>query len=495
MDDTNIGDYMKNNSIWLSDLQYDVSNSLDQSKECDILIIGGGMTGMATAYHLRNSGLQVCLVEKNKIGHGVTARSTAKLTYLQELMYSNLAKIHSKEQAKLYYQSQKDAIQIVSDIVSKYHIDCDFKKVSSYVYTDKDSDVSKIKNEYEILSSFGVDVKSTTTLPNGVACKYGIYVEDTAVFHPLKYLYGLKKVLEDTISFYENTTVTSIKKVDGGYVCIAGNYEIKCKKIVLALHYPYFVFPYLFPLKVHLEKSYICAFPVTHGLDYSAITSSSPVTSIRYHSDKKHDYQIYLNGSHNLCMKNNEKEMFRNLIDEVNQEPSYLWSNIDVMTDDFLPYIGRLQGDIFIGTGYQTWGMTNGNIAGKVLSDLVMEKNNRYSVLFSPHRGLHLTRFLNSFVSIGSNVKSFVGSKVIKNKRWYSDRVQFFTLNGKPVASYTDDDGKKYLVYNRCPHLKCSLIFNEVEKTWDCPCHGSRFDLDGKCIEGPSNYDISISVE
>ena len=237
---------MENNSIWLSGLQYDVSDSLDQSKECDILIIGGGMTGMATAYHLRNSGLQVCLVEKNKIGHGVTARSTAKLTYLQELIYSTLNKVHSLEKAHLYYQSQKYAIDIVSDIVYKNHIDCDFKKVSSYVYTDKDSDVSKIRNEYELLSSFGVDVKSTTILPNGVACKYGIYVEDTAVFHPLKYLYGLKKVLKDSISFYENTTVTSIKKEDGGYVCKAGDYEIKCKKIVLALHYPYFVFPYLF---------------------------------------------------------------------------------------------------------------------------------------------------------------------------------------------------------------------------------------------------------
>lgn len=495
MDDTNIGDYMKNNSIWLSDLDYSVSDSLSHSMDVDVLIIGGGMTGMTTAYHLRNSGLQVCLVEKNKIGHGVTARTTGKLTYLQELIYSTLSSVHSKEKAKLYYQSQKEAIEMVHDIVLKHQIDCDFKKVSSYVYTDQDSDVSKIKKEEELLSSFGVYVKSTTSLPNGVSCKYGIYVEDTAVFHPLKYLYGLKKILKDDIMFFENTTITSIKREDGRYICKSGDYQICCKQIVLALHYPYFVFPYLFPLKVHLEKSYLCAFPVTHDLSFSAITSGSPVTSIRYHSDQQHDYQIYLNGSHNLCVKNNEKEMFQKLLDEVNEKPSYVWSNIDVMTDDSLPYIGRMQGDIFIGTGYQTWGMTNGNIAGKVLSDLVMGKVNRYAELFSPHRGIHFTRFLHSFVSLGSNVKSFVGSKISKNKKWYSDRVQFFTMNGKPVASYTDDDGKRYLVFNRCPHLKCGLVFNEVEKTWDCPCHGSRFDLDGKCMEGPSNYDISISQE
>ena len=166
------------------------------------------------------------------------------------------------------------------------------------------------------------------------------------------------------------------------------------------------------------------------------------------------------------------------------------------MTNDLLPYIGRLnESNILIGTGYNTWGMTNGSLAGKIISDIILDRKNRYIELFNPHRKLNLGSFLNFPVALFSSAYSFLKTKVSKNKDWYSERVRFEKRNGRDVGIYIDDEGIEHIVYNLCPHMKCSLIFNEIEKTWDCPCHGSRFDIDGKSIEGPSNYDITYSEE
>ena len=160
------------------------------------------------------------------------------------------------------------------------------------------------------------------------------------------------------------------------------------------------------------------------------------------------------------------------------------------MTIDFLPYIGKVNNNLYIGTGYNTWGMTNGVLAGKILSDIILGRDNKCIELFKPKRFRFLAIF-SEILILGSSAYSFIKTRLSRNKRWYSSGVCFKKLGGREVGIYTDLEGEKHMVYNLCPHLKRRLIFNEVEKTWDCPCHGSRFDINGKCIEGPSNYDIS----
>jgi len=143
------------------------------------------------------------------------------------------------------------------------------------------------------------------------------------------------------------------------------------------------------------------------------------------------------------------------------------------MTPDHMPYIGRLKDNIYIACGYNTWGMTNGVVAAKLLSDLILNKENEYIEVFNPNR-INFANIINLPNILFSQTKSFFEPKLIKNKSWYKDK-----------------NGKDHVIHNKCPHFGCSLIFNEEEKTWDCPCHSSRFDIDGKCIKGPSNYDIS----
>lgn len=477
---------MKNTSIWLEYMNNKNFKVLDKNLNIDVLIIGGGITGLSVAYNLINKNFKVALVEKNYIGSGVTAKSTAKITYLQQDIYSKLKTFHSKDISKLYLDSQIEGLNILTDIIKKNKINCNLEKSDSYLFTNKN--VNKLKKEKQLLEEFKIKVKNVNKLPDGEKIKYGFKVEDTYVFNPIKYLNTLKRICENNkINIYENTKIEEIKKQNNLYICKTRNNIIKAKYIVLALHYPYFLFPYLMPMKTSLEKSYIKASLEKNNLKFNAINIENPVKSIRYYTDKNNTYKIFLTASHNIAIKNNEQKNFDEL--KMNNKTKYYWSNIDLITNDYLPFIGLIDDNLLLGTGYNTWGMINASIAGKVLGDIILKKDNKYIELFNPKRDINLTKIINFPMILSSNVYSFINSKV--NKFWYNSNIRFEKRNNKKVAIYTDKDNKEHIVYTLCPHLKCSLIFNNVEKTWDCPCHGSRFDIDGKSIEGPSNYDIT----
>lgn len=484
------GDYMENKSIWMVGMNEKVCPKLNKDISVDVLIIGGGITGISTLYHLINSGLNVCLVERNTVCSGITSRTIGKLTYLQGNIYSKINSYHGGFKAKLYLDSQRDAIKIVKDIIKKNKIDCDFEKAKSFVVSN--SEDNDMNEEVKLLKDFNVSIKESNFLPNGDKVMYAYYVNDTYVFHPLKYLYALKeKCLKENTLIYENTKIVSIDKKNGVFVCkTSNNNMIKTKYVVLALNYPYFLVPFLFPLKAYIEKSYIGAFKTDKNYKFSSISVSKPTVSSRYHVDDEDTYELYLTNSHNTCVYENDKDNFNDIVFSRNEKPNYLWSNNDIMTVDSLPFIGFIDDNMLIGTGYNTWGMTNGALAGGIISDLILGKKNEYASLFNPLRGMNIGKIVNFPTVLGSSAISFTKSKLCKNKNWYSSNVRFEKRNGKDVAIYVDDEKKEHIVYNKCPHLKCGLIFNEFEKTWDCPCHGSRFDLDGKCIEGPSNYDI-----
>ena len=486
---------MKNTSIWLDGIEKQSFKKLDKDIDVDVLVVGGGITGISTAYHLSTGDLSVCLVEKNKILEGVTSRTTGKLTYLQENIYSKLVNFHGREKAKLYLDSQKYAIKLVKGIIDSNRIDCDLEKVKSYVFDEKN--IFDLEEEIKLLNEFGVDLKLSDVLPNGENINSSYFVEDTYVFHPLKYLSKLVDVCVDRgIKFYEDTKIISVDEKDEYFICRSDNNIIKAKYVVIAVHYPYFLFPFLMPFKSYLEKSYIEVIKVNNNYKFSAINISKPIISTRFHESDGDIYQLYLTNAHNYCVNNDEEENFEELFKCKNNTPLYAWSNKDIITNDLLPYIGKLNDSrVLIGTGYNTWGMTNGSLAGKIISDIILDRKNSYIELFSPNRKLNLGSFLNFPVALWSSAYSFIKTKVSKNKGWYSENVKFEKRNGKNVGIYIDESGKEHIVYNLCPHMKCSLIFNEIEKTWDCPCHGSRFDIDGKSIEGPSNYDITYSEE
>jgi len=481
---------MKNYSIWLEKSKINKCNKIHEDLNVDVLIVGGGITGLSTLYHLKDSGLNTILVERNTCGQGVTSRSTAKITYLQEKVYMNIRN-YDTEIASKYLKSQIDAVKLLVDIIKKEKIDCDLKQVNSYIFTNKKSNIEKIKEEVLFLNSLGVKTEVLTTVPFNEKIKLALKVNDTYVFHPLKYINHLKNMFYDNI--YEDSKVIDIDKKKDYYLCNINGYKVKAKYVVIATHYPYFLLPFMLPMKSHIETSYIGAKKVKDSLNISAINIDNPTISLRYYSDDKNNYLIYLYNSFKSANVKNIKTNF----DKLNKKCKfdYNWSNKDIISNDYIPFIGSTDVNydtFFIACGYNTWGMTNGTLAGKVISDIILKKENPYIELFNPYRKVNLSKLFRFPVDLTCNIKAII--KSTKNNV-NNSKVIYKKIDNKDVAIYIDNNGKEHIVLNKCPHMKCGLIFNEVEKTWYCLCHGSRFDIDGKCIEGPSNHNITLKSE
>ncbi len=475
-------------TLWTATSNDNDCLELKKDEDVDILIIGGGITGLSIAYNLINSRKKVILLEANKVGSGITSRTTGKITYLQG-HYLDIYKKNGRFLTKKYLNSQKEAIEIIKRTILDNNIKCDLEEASSYLFADTKKGIEALKEEKRVLKDIGCNVQVVKNFPDKKKFAYGIKVQDTYTFHPLKYLYSLKKIIKKKIPIYENSRVLSIEKKDNYYLAKCNNGFVKAKKVVIASFYPYFLKPFFMPLKVTLEKSVVGAF-IDKYYKYSAINVDKENVSIRFYKDKDNSYKIYLSGGYNIACENNIKENFSKLKKEANNY-NYIWSNIDIMTGDYMPFMGRIDDNLFIATGYNTWGMTNGTLAGKVISDMVLGYYNTYEELFNPKR----KNYAHNFLAVTSSVKSLIKEMVYHKKKWYDGKVSFRKIDGKDVSIYKDNIGREHIVYSKCPHLGCNLVFNEVEKTWDCPCHGSRFDIDGYVINGPSNYNITYKKD
>ncbi len=489
-------------SIWQKDVGQNNFERLDNEISTDVLIIGGGITGLTTAYNFIDKKYNVILLEGDNFFTGTTCKSTGKLTYLQDLKYQDIYNVYDFETAKLYYEAQKDGIRIAKKIIKDNDIDCDIIKTEAVTFTKDNKEIKKFAKEEEILNLLGVKYYTNSSRIKDDEIKRMILVKNTYVFNPVKYLKGLLKAIKksDNIKLYENSRVTKIRKEDNYYVAYANDQKVKAKKIVIACNYPFFTIPGFIPFKTYMEKSYITATKVVESKDICGITSNYPTVSFRYHSDKNDNYFIYLNNSSKICDKLNYKKNYDECVNVAKnitgKTPTYKWTNMDVMTNDFMPLIGRISEDnknVFIATGYNTWGMTNGTIAGKILYDLVRDSKNKYEKVFDPTRSMNIIKFKNFLTNTAlSNTKAYAFNLIKKNPSWYKDKASVTKIDGKRVGIYFDKEGNKHMVSNICPHLKCFLTFNEVDKTWDCPCHGSRFDIDGNVVKGPSCYNIKI---
>lgn len=474
-------------SLWEKDLILKTLPRLESDMCVGTLIIGGGIAGLTTLYYLRDES-SVFLVDAGVIGKGVTKNTTGKLTYLQNTIYSDLTNNIHYDTAVSYLKSQKKAIELAKDIITKEKIDCHLERVDSYVFALNKKEEKKLRQESEFLESQSIEVKEGN-LPLKVPYIASISVQDTYVFNPIKYLNHLKKMLKDKI--FEFTKITKIKRIGSKYVCYSGDVKIVASKVIVTCHYPFFFLPFCLPLKSHIEKSYIIARKVKNNPKFSCINVDNPSISVRYYEDEKGIYQICLACSHKTSKEQNDEENFKRVkrIFNISQDDIVTcWSNVDIVTDDKMPYIGEVKPHLFLATGFNTWGMTNGILSGFMLSNMVLENPVPFADLFTLKRS-DFYQVKNFFPNLLNSVVAFIGSKK-REKEWYENRLVITKKNGKSIAIYKDTKGIEHIVYTTCPHMGCSLVFNEKELTWDCPCHSSRFTIDGECIKGPSTKDI-----
>lgn len=482
---------MKQQSIWTKDLNTKPEGKLEEDINCNILIIGGGIAGINIAYQLQNEE-NVVLIDKDKIGYGVTSHTTGKLTYLQGTMCTDIQKTYDFNIAKRYLESQKDAIKIAVDIIKKENIDCNLEKNDSYLFTaDEDK---RLNIERDFLLKTKTKFKDAN-LPINIPCKDAIKVEDTYVFHPLKFIMELKEKIKNKIKIYENITAIDMDIEEDYYKIKTKNGNIiKARKVVIATHYPFFIIPGLLPIKLELKQSY--AMSAKHKNEkFNAINIDKEVYSIRFYKDNiivggfSHDL------SENIDYKKEEDKLLNFYNNHFQEKIENAWMTHDLTSHDYLPIMSRLNENhpnIFIVTAFNKWGMTNGILSGKVISDLIKNEENKYETLFKIDRPFSLEKTKNFITSNAKIGKVYIETKLNKNKEFYN-KTYITNIDGKPCGVYIDEQGIKHIVRNTCPHFKCSLIFNNADKTWDCPCHGSRFDIDGNLIEGPSVFDIKIN--
>ena len=478
---------MKNKSIWLLGKNNKLFKSLDKDISTDILIIGGGIAGLSTAYFLMNSNYNITLIDKNYIGLGITSNSSAKISFVREGIYHKM----KKNIGKRYLDSQLESIKILKSIISNNKINCDFEVSPSYLFTESDNKIEDIRKEEQFYRENDIECEVSSSLPIDFPCKYSIKIEGNYVFNPYKYLTALKGIINKKVKIYEKTRALSIKEGKGNYEVITDNNKITTKIVIVCTQYPFFTEHLFIPFKGIIEKSFLVVSNSNINTSFNAINTGNPTHSIRTINLNNKKYLLYVNNSHYINKYNDKEKYYKDSLGNQRgliSKDIYTWfTNQDLITPDYIPYIGVVKDNLYVATGFNTWGMTNGTISGKVISDMILGIKNDYIELFNPKRVPYCISKLLLFNI--NNGTSYILSKIKQNYSFYRN-VKVITENNKKIGIYIDDRGVEHKVYNICPHLKCNLIFNMVEKTWDCPCHGSRFDIDGNCICGPSVYDI-----
>lgn len=487
---------MKNTSIWKENVQNKKMASLNKNVECDVLIIGGGIAGLSTAYFLSSSSKKIVLIDKDKCAEGASSRNTGKLTFMQELVYSKLKKNYSSGTASLYLKSQIEAISLITNIIKENNIECNLFEQDSYVFIDKDSDIKKLDDEMNFYKENNINCDYIDRLPIRYPIKRGIKIKNGSYsFNPYKYLVKIKEIVKNKIDIYENTRATIVEREGDYYIVKTKNDKIiKCKHLVVATQYPFFILPYLVPFKTMVEKSFIVA-----GSDkikkFQAISEGKPTVSFNYYKEDD-GYLLYSRRSHSVTTNLDTREDMEEIVGEYSKYFSkkslYYFQNHDLMAYDYMPFVGKMDNyNMYVLTGFNKWGNTNGVIGGKLINDLICDRENEYSEIFNPKRSLSILKIKNLTIYNVMVMSRYILNKVISNKMYYDDKVRIEYINGKKCGIYVDDKGE-HIVSNICPHMKCNLVFNYVDKTWDCPCHASRFDIDGNVIYGPSVYDIKI---
>ncbi len=428
------------NSIWKENTERVCFNPLTESKHTDVLIIGGGITGILCAYMLKEQGVDCILVEADKICSGITKDTTAKITIEHGLIYDKLIRRYGQEKAYLYLEAQLKAFDKYADMCKK--ISCDYETKDFYVYSINDR--KKVEREVEALKRLGFNTDYSDELPLPFKVSGAIRIDEQAQFHPLKFAYELAKKL----SIYENTKVREI--MPGKAITQYG--EITFKRMIIATHFPILNKHGSYFLKMYQHRSYVLALDGAPKPCGMYVDESDTGLSFR-----THDNLLLLGGGgHRTGKKGGNWRELEEFAKKYCPDAKITarWATQDCMTLDSVPYIGQYSKhtpDLFVATGFNKWGMTSAMVSAMMLSDMVRNEKNKYEAVFSPLRSiLHPQLAVNAF-------ESTVGLL-------------------KPTAP-------------RCPHLGCALIYNPDEHSWDCPCHGSRFAEDGKLIDNPATDD------
>ena len=471
------------NSIWSQTMQIPERRALATDEMADVAVIGAGITGVLTAYYLQKEGKKVVVLEADRIAGGQTKNTTAKITSQHGMIYRSLIESYGEEKARLYAKANEMAIREYENLINKEKIDCHFEKMSSYLYSTEDAE--KLKEEAKAAAFLGI--KSYFTEENVLPFKTvgAVCFENQAQFHPLEFV----KRLAESLIIYEKTRVLKVK----GHCIETDHGKVFAKDIVFTTHYPFPNVPGLYFARQHQERSYVLALsgiPKWEGMYYSADDNG---ISFRWF----HDTLLFGGGGHRT---GKTEKAYGYVFLRKKAEAYYpqckeitCWSAQDCVTHDELPFIGKfsvIRSYWYVATGMKKWGMTGAMIAAKMICDQIGGRRNPYEALFTPKR-LHLRKSCKNLlkdigISVEGLTKGHFHVPFKKMDNLATGKGKIVRIGFKRYGVYKDEQGTIYKISVKCPHLGCELVWNDAEKTWDCPCHGSRFGYDGELIDNPA---------
>lgn len=491
------------NSLWIDELgEINSSGELENDTNADVCIIGAGISGITTAYYLTKKGFKTVVIERNEIGHGVTGHTTAKITSQHALIYHYLFKQYGIEFAEKYFKANEKAIKNIEEIIIENNIDCDFERKDNYIYTINEENIEKIKEEAESLKHININAELVEKSDLKLKIKRGIVFKNQAQFNPLKYITGLVKyILNNNGKIYKNSLCTDIKRKDGEYEVWANGHKVYAKYVVLATQYPFLKIPGFYFIKMYQASSYVIGIETKEKLPKDMYLSiDEPNFSFRTAGDilliggagHKTGSKVDYNQTYGVLEKK-AKELYPDC------KIKYKWSTRDSITLDKIPYIGEyssLMPNMYVMTGFNKWGMTSSNVAANIIVDKISGAENIYEEIFKSTRYKPIVNKDEMKNMLVDSTKSLILDRVkkenIKTNDIKNNSGAIIDLDGTKVGVYKNEEGKAYYIKPVCTHLGCILEWNDADKTWDCPCHGSRYDKYGKNIYDPAIKNLEV---
>lgn len=498
-------------SYWLDSINRESFPSLDETIQVDVGIVGAGITGITTAYLLAKQGLDVCLIDQQRIIDGTTARTTAKITAQHGLIYDEIIKHYGLEFAQSYYTANEEAARFIDELIKNNNIECNYEPHDSYIYTNEESYIQQLENEYEAYERIGIEGRLLDTCNLPIPVKKVLQMKHGATFHPLRYLQVLlQHCIDQGVKIYEQTRAVNVEYAKHPMIITENGVRIICSYVVQATNYPFYDGTGFYPTKMYADRAYAVAVKTETLIDEGIyINAETPTRSLRMVNVNGERALLVAGENHKVGQsKKNTTSHYEALYRFANthfnvKQTLYHWSAQDLTTLDKLPYVGRVakgNNNVFVATGFRKWGMTNGTNAALLIRDMIMENENPLIDLFSPSRELKFDPSIKKFITYNTDVaKHLIQGKLNRPPKEIEPlakgEAKVIKYENERAGVYKDDQGKVHIVDTTCTHLGCELNWNDAEKSWDCPCHGSRFTYTGKVLHGPAVQDLKSFTE
>lgn len=464
----------------------------DRDLKFDVAVIGGGLAGIMCAYELTERGYKVCIVEADRIGCGETRNSSAMVSFAHDLVYDRLIAKHGIDTARQYLTLNKRGLEKIARIVTENNIDCGFKRADMYLFATTKKGTQDLLKEREAYERLGYNAETTESSELPYYIEKALKIEAQAYLDPYKFVLGLRDVLlKQGVSIYENCRVTDAPQ---GNRLAVKEHEITADNFIVATHFPYINMPGYYFAKMYQSRSHNIVFksknlPVNmyesveeDGYEYRPVEEGILCGGANIRTGK------YGYVSRYRIVENHLKDKFGVDTDMITAR----FSAQDCMTFDMLPFVGKYSGNddnVYVTTGFNKWGFTTSAAAAEIIADCIEGKNKEDNI-FDTRRVYAVKSPYQAIRNIGTVMASYVErllmteAKKIENIELGQGAV--IRSGVKRIAVYKTHDGGIKAINAVCPHMGCSLTWNKDECSWDCACHGSRFDVDGNIISDPS---------